>query len=125
MASSILANDLAGDFLRLLDSKVYVGASAGSMIFSRHLTERMVAFYGGGDELVASGQHRTIALPEQLHAGNVAPRAAGSGTLIVNSQPCPADTAQTVPSRSPQSLAGVVLAYYHERHDHDIGESAQ
>lgn len=51
LAYSILANDLAADLLRLLDTKVYVGASAGSMILGKDLTERMVAMCSGGDEL--------------------------------------------------------------------------
>ena len=40
LARSIEKNDLTDDFNKLLEEKVYVGSSAGSMIFSRHLNRR-------------------------------------------------------------------------------------
>lgn len=51
LAKAITDNDLADDLLGLLETKVYVGVSAGSMIFSKDLTKRMVAWYGEGEEL--------------------------------------------------------------------------
>lgn len=51
LAKAITDNDLAEDFLSLLKTKVYVGVSAGSMIFSKDLTKRMVAWYGEDKEL--------------------------------------------------------------------------
>ena len=40
LASSIIASGLAAELAGILESKVYVGVSAGSMIFSRNLSER-------------------------------------------------------------------------------------
>jgi dipeptidase E len=40
LASTIITNGLTGPLAELLDSKVWVGVSAGSMIFSQHLSER-------------------------------------------------------------------------------------
>ena len=40
LANSITVNGLAAEMAGLLESKVYVGVSAGSMIFSRNLSER-------------------------------------------------------------------------------------
>lgn len=51
LAKAIADNDLEDDFLHLLEAKVYVGVSAGSMIFSKDLTERMVAWYGENEAL--------------------------------------------------------------------------
>jgi dipeptidase E len=46
LARSITANDLAAEFLEALESRVYVGLSAGSMIFSRNLTEHSADVIG-------------------------------------------------------------------------------
>jgi len=51
LAKAIVDNDLAGTLLSILKTKVYVGVSAGSMIFSKDLTERMVAWYGEDEAL--------------------------------------------------------------------------
>jgi dipeptidase E len=51
LAHSIVGNDLAEPLLDMLARKVYVGASAGSMIFTRDFTAHMVALFGGDDEL--------------------------------------------------------------------------
>jgi dipeptidase E len=40
LANSIIANGLAGEMTGILEEKVYVGVSAGSMIFSRNLSKR-------------------------------------------------------------------------------------
>ena len=51
LARSITNNWLADDFLKILRTKVYVGVSAGSMIFSRNLTEKVAQAFGELDEL--------------------------------------------------------------------------
>lgn len=45
----IVQHDFVGLFWELLDTKVYVGESAGSMIFSRHYNERSAKLFEGGD----------------------------------------------------------------------------
>jgi len=56
LANSIIANGLADDLAGILDSKVYVGVSAGSMIFSRNLSERTGAAFGEQDDLQILGE---------------------------------------------------------------------
>jgi dipeptidase E len=51
LANSITANGLAAEMADLLESKVYVGVSAGSMIFSRNLSERTGEAFGEQDDL--------------------------------------------------------------------------
>jgi dipeptidase E len=51
LASSITANGLAAELADLLESKVYVGVSAGSMIFSRNLSDRTGEAFGEQDDL--------------------------------------------------------------------------
>jgi dipeptidase E len=46
LARSITGNHLADGFLEALESRVYVGVSAGSMIFSRNLTEHSAEVIG-------------------------------------------------------------------------------
>src|ERR1700760_2207976 len=46
LANSITANGLAAEMAGILESKVYVGVSAGSMIFSRNLSERTSEAFG-------------------------------------------------------------------------------
>ncbi|MET7424010.1 Type 1 glutamine amidotransferase-like domain-containing protein [Dactylosporangium sp. NPDC005555] len=55
LARSIGGNDLADAFLDALRSRVYVGVSAGSMIFSRHLDEHSGAVIGDLADLHALG----------------------------------------------------------------------
>ncbi|WP_405721173.1 peptidase E [Streptomyces sp. NBC_01537] len=55
LARSITGNDLAGDFLEALESRVYVGLSAGSMIFSRNLTEHSADVIGDAADLRVLG----------------------------------------------------------------------
>ncbi|MFG1807538.1 Type 1 glutamine amidotransferase-like domain-containing protein [Streptomyces sp. NPDC049040] len=55
LARSITGNDLAGGFLEALESRVYVGVSAGSMIFSRNLTEHSADVIGDAADLHALG----------------------------------------------------------------------
>ena len=55
LARSITRNDLAEDLLDLVRSKVYVGVSAGSMIFSRRLDERSAEVFGDTADLHALG----------------------------------------------------------------------
>jgi dipeptidase E len=51
LADRIAANDLAEEFLVLLRTRVYVGVSAGSMIFSRRLSDRTAELIGELDDL--------------------------------------------------------------------------
>lgn len=51
LARSITGNDLAADILEALESRVYVGVSAGSMIFSRNLTEHSADVIGDTADL--------------------------------------------------------------------------
>jgi dipeptidase E len=55
LARSITGNNLAGGFLEALESRVYVGVSAGSMIFSRNLTERSADVIGDAADLHVLG----------------------------------------------------------------------
>ena len=51
LANSISANGLAAEMAEILESKVYVGVSAGSMIFSRNLSARTGEAFGEQDDL--------------------------------------------------------------------------
>jgi dipeptidase E len=51
LANSIVANGLAAEMAEILESKVYVGLSAGSMIFSRNLSERTGEAFGEQEDL--------------------------------------------------------------------------
>ncbi|WEH13166.1 Type 1 glutamine amidotransferase-like domain-containing protein [Streptomyces sp. VNUA24] len=55
LARSITGNGLADGFLEALRSRVYVGFSAGSMIFSRQLTEHSADVIGDTADLHALG----------------------------------------------------------------------
>jgi dipeptidase E len=55
LARSITGNDLADGILEALKSAVYVGVSAGSMIFSRNLTEHSAAVIGDAADLHVLG----------------------------------------------------------------------
>jgi dipeptidase E len=55
LARSITANGLADGLLKALEDRVYVGVSAGSMIFSRNLNERSAAIIGDTADLHALG----------------------------------------------------------------------
>lgn len=55
LARSITGNGLAGGFLEALESRVYVGASAGSMVFSRNLTGRSADVMGDAADLRVLG----------------------------------------------------------------------
>lgn len=50
LARSVLARDLVALFDELLAEKVYVGVSAGSMIFSRHLNPYTAAMFAEDDD---------------------------------------------------------------------------
>ena len=56
LANSVTANGLATDLADILESKVYVGVSAGSMIFSRNLSERTGEAFGEQDDLQILGE---------------------------------------------------------------------
>ena len=56
LANSIIANDLAAEMADILESKVYVGVSAGSMIFSRNLSERTGEAFGEQEDLRILGE---------------------------------------------------------------------
>jgi dipeptidase E len=51
LARSLTRNGLAEGFLEALDSRLYVGISAGSMIFSRRLDERSAEVMGDAADL--------------------------------------------------------------------------
>jgi dipeptidase E len=51
LARSITGNNLADGFLEALQNRVYVGVSAGSMIFSRNLTEHSADIIGDTSDL--------------------------------------------------------------------------
>ncbi|WP_330289254.1 Type 1 glutamine amidotransferase-like domain-containing protein [Streptomyces sp. NBC_00576] len=55
LARSITGNGLAEGFLEVLESRVYVGVSAGSMIFSRNLTEHSADVIGDAADLHVLG----------------------------------------------------------------------
>jgi dipeptidase E len=55
LARSITRNGLAGGFLEVLEDRVYVGVSAGSMVFSRHLDERAASIIGDAADLHVLG----------------------------------------------------------------------
>jgi dipeptidase E len=51
LARSFIASGMAEPLAGLLESRVYVGVSAGSMIFSRNLSERTAKAFGEQDDL--------------------------------------------------------------------------
>ena len=55
LARSITGNGLADGLLKALEDRVYVGVSAGSMIFSRHLDERSADIIGDAADLHVLG----------------------------------------------------------------------
>ena len=55
LARSITGNGLADGFLELLQDRVYVGVSAGSMIFSRHLDGHSAGVIGDTADLQVLG----------------------------------------------------------------------
>src|ERR1700722_4887232 len=56
LANSIIANGLAEGMKDILEEKVYVGVSAGSMIFSRNLSERTGEAFSEQDDLRILGE---------------------------------------------------------------------
>jgi dipeptidase E len=58
LANSIIVNDLAAEMAATVESKVYVGVSAGSMIFSRNLSEQTGEAFGEHDDLQILGEQR-------------------------------------------------------------------
>jgi dipeptidase E len=56
LANSINANGLGAEMAQILESKVYVGVSAGSMIFSRNLSERTGEAFGEQGDLKILGE---------------------------------------------------------------------
>jgi dipeptidase E len=58
LANSIIANGLAEEMAEIVESKVYVGVSAGSMIFSRNLSEQTGEAFGEYDDLRILGGAR-------------------------------------------------------------------
>jgi dipeptidase E len=55
LARSLTGNGLAEGFLEALESRVYVGVSAGSMVFSRNLTEHSAEVIGDAADLHVLG----------------------------------------------------------------------
>ncbi len=58
LADSLIRTGLDGELADILDSKVYVGVSAGSMIFSRHLSQETGEAFGEQDDLRILGGRR-------------------------------------------------------------------
>jgi dipeptidase E len=56
LANSIIASGLAAGLAEVLESKVYVGVSAGSMIFSRNLSKRTGEAFSEQDDLRILGK---------------------------------------------------------------------
>jgi dipeptidase E len=56
LANSVLANGLEAELADLLEEKVYIGVSAGSMIFSRNLSERTGEAFGEQEDLRILGE---------------------------------------------------------------------
>jgi len=56
LANSITANGLAAEMAEILESKVYVGVSAGSMIFSKNLSARTGEAFGEQEDLRILGE---------------------------------------------------------------------
>jgi dipeptidase E len=56
LANSIIVNGLAEQMALLLESKVYVGVSAGSMIFTRNMSNRTGEVFGEQEELRILGE---------------------------------------------------------------------
>jgi dipeptidase E len=58
LANSIIANGLAAELAAIVESKVWVGMSAGSMIFSRNLSEQTGEAFGEQEDLQILGETR-------------------------------------------------------------------
>lgn len=58
LANSVSATGIAAELAEILETKVYVGVSAGSMIFSRNLSERTGEAFGEQDDLRILGETR-------------------------------------------------------------------
>ena len=58
LANSIISNDLAAEMAEVVESKVYVGVSAGSRIFSRNLSEKTGEAFGEHEDLRILGETR-------------------------------------------------------------------
>ena len=56
LANSIIANGLAEEMAAIVEAKVYVGVSAGSMIFSRHLSGPTGETFSEQDDLRILGE---------------------------------------------------------------------
>ena len=78
LASSILANGLDGRLTEILESKVWVGAGAGSMIFSSFLSRETGEAFGDHDELRALGEAPARS-PLRLFNWYVVPRLNAAG----------------------------------------------
>lgn len=58
LANSIIVNGFAAEMAAIVESKVYVGVSAGSMIFSRNLSEKTGEAFGEHEDLLILGETR-------------------------------------------------------------------
>jgi dipeptidase E len=56
LANSIIVNGLAAELGAVVESKVYVGMSAGSMIFSRNMSDRTGEAFGEHEDLRVLGE---------------------------------------------------------------------
>jgi len=56
LANSIIVGGLAAEMAPIVESKVYVGVSAGSMIFSRNLSEKTGKAFGEQEDLRILGE---------------------------------------------------------------------
>ena len=78
LARSLVRNDLTDVLLEALETRVYVGVSAGSMIFSRHLTTRSAEAMGDLADLHLLGAE-TIEPPFGLFDWYVKPHLGSPG----------------------------------------------
>jgi dipeptidase E len=60
LARTIADSDLGADLINLLHDRVYVGASAGSMMFAKDMTRRMTAVFGDDDEFYQAAGRRAV-----------------------------------------------------------------
>lgn len=60
LARTLTDSGLGADLINLLHDRVYVGVSAGSMVFARKLTRRLTAAFGEDDEFYQLAGRRAV-----------------------------------------------------------------
>jgi len=100
---------LAEEMADLLEDKVYVGVSAGSMIFSRNLSERTGEAFGEQDDLGILGE---TAGTFTIRAFRLVPQAASelaqlfpTGLLLGSKRPPRSSIARSTPSMTTRPSA--------------------